>query len=38
MLQRVQVGPFRTVADADEALRNVLEAGFVGARLQVEEK
>ncbi len=37
-LQRVQVGPFRTVADADEALRNVLEAGFVGARLQVEEK
>lgn len=37
-LQRVQVGPFRTVADADEALRKVLEAGFVGAKLQVEEK
>jgi rare lipoprotein A len=37
-LQRVQAGPFRSVADADEALRKVLEAGFAGARLQVEEK
>lgn len=38
VMQRVQAGPFRSVADADEALAKVLQNGFAAARLQVEEK
>jgi len=36
-LLRVRAGPFRSVADADEAMAKILEAGFPGAQIKVED-
>lgn len=34
---RVRAGPFRSVADADEALAKIVAAGFEGAQIKVED-
>lgn len=36
-LLRVRAGPFRSVADADAALQKLVDAGFEGAQIKVED-
>lgn len=36
-LLRVRAGPFHSVADADAALAKIVEAGFEGAQIKVED-
>lgn len=36
-LLRVRAGPFHSVADADAALTRIVEAGFTGAQIKVED-